>query len=75
MILSFFAIVTTMVEKIPQHRHCENCGKAFIGEGKFCGESCQGEKENKLKVKKRQLMIIWLISAAVIIGALLTVIL
>jgi hypothetical protein len=22
-------------EKIPQHRHCVNCGKAFVGGGQF----------------------------------------
>ena len=47
------------VERIPQHRHCVGCGKAFVGEGRFCSKSCQEESGKEVKGKLRQLMLIW----------------
>ncbi|MCL1979270.1 MAG: DUF2116 family Zn-ribbon domain-containing protein [Methanomassiliicoccaceae archaeon] len=52
-------------ERIPQHRHCRNCGKAFTGDGEFCGEECRGSAGADAKKKIRRLLLIWL----VIVGA------
>jgi len=47
-------------EKIPQHRHCHSCGKAFIGDGEFCGEECKESAGKDAKKKLKKLGIIWL---------------
>jgi len=47
-------------ERIPQHRHCRNCGKAFVGDGEFCGDECKNYTGTDAKKKLRKLMLIWL---------------
>ncbi|MCL2317823.1 MAG: DUF2116 family Zn-ribbon domain-containing protein [Methanomassiliicoccaceae archaeon] len=47
-------------ERIPQHRHCHSCGKAFVGEGEFCGDVCKDSAGQDAKKKIRKLAIIWL---------------
>ncbi|MCL1811623.1 MAG: DUF2116 family Zn-ribbon domain-containing protein [Methanomassiliicoccaceae archaeon] len=47
-------------ERIPQHRHCRNCGKAFTGDGEFCGEECKTSAGAGAKKKIRKLLFIWL---------------
>lgn len=60
-------------ERIPQHRHCVGCGKAFVGEGRFCSMSCQEESGKEVKGKLRKLMLIWLgIVAVTVILVVLT---
>ncbi|MCL2296486.1 MAG: DUF2116 family Zn-ribbon domain-containing protein [Methanomassiliicoccaceae archaeon] len=56
-------------EKIPQHRHCRNCGKAFIGDGEFCGDECRNYTGADAKKKIRKLLFIWLIVVGVTIAA------
>lgn len=46
-------------ERTPQHRHCLKCGKAFIGDGRYCGDYCKEEKKKELNKEKRKLLIIW----------------
>jgi len=58
-------------ERIPQHRHCGNCGKAHVNTGRFCSDACTESKGAELKKKKRQLLLRWLVCAAVGIGAIL----
>lgn len=62
-----------MVEKIPQHRHCAKCGKAHLGEGRFCSEECRSVSDDSLKKKKRQLLVLYGITLAILIAALLLV--
>ena len=59
-------------ERIPQHRHCRNCGKAFAGDGEFCGEECKGSAGSEAKKKIRKLLFIWLaiVGATVAVAAL-----
>ena len=60
-------------ERIPQHRHCAGCGKAFVGEGRFCSKSCQEESGREVKGTLRKLMLIWLgIVAVTIVLVVLT---
>ena len=47
------------VEKIPQHRHCKECGKAFVGTGLYCSEKCDEGRTNELRKKKNTLLLIW----------------
>jgi predicted nucleic acid-binding Zn ribbon protein len=59
-----------MSEKIPQHRHCSKCGKAFIGEERFCSEECKGMSNEILKKRKRQLILLYAITLVVLVVAL-----
>jgi Uncharacterized protein containing a Zn-ribbon len=47
-------------EKIPQHRHCRICGKAFVGDGYFCTEECKTSAGADAKKKIRKLIFIWI---------------
>ncbi len=60
-----------MSEKIPQHRHCSKCGKAHLGEGRFCSEECESVSSDTLRKKKRQLMYLYGATMVVLILALL----
>lgn len=57
-------------DKIPQHRHCEICGKAFIGEGHFCSDSCKESAGADAKKKIRKLMIIWIAIVTITVVAI-----
>ena len=48
------------IEKIPQHHHCVECGKAFVGKGMYCSEACEEASQKEIKGKVRKLGIIWL---------------
>lgn len=56
-------------ERIPQHRHCHNCGKAFIGDGEFCGDDCKNSAGTVAKKKLRTLLLVWLAIVCVTIIA------
>jgi|UPI0003816F11 predicted nucleic acid-binding Zn ribbon protein len=60
-----------MVEKIPQHSHCAQCGKAYIGEGRFCSEECSGSHGVNMKKRKRQLMLLYAVSLVVLVIAII----
>ena len=53
------------VERIPQHRHCVNCGRAFVGEGRFCSDSCRETATDEVRGKLRKYGLIWLAIVAV----------
>ncbi len=55
------------VEKIPQHRHCVSCGKAFVGEGRFCSQQCKDTAGDEVKGKLRKLGLIWVAIVAITI--------
>ncbi len=59
-----------MPEKIPQHRHCSKCGKAFIGEERFCTDECKGKSNDILKKRKRQLILLYAVTLVVLVIAL-----
>ena len=51
--------MSDIVDRIPQHRPCSGCGKAFVGDGRFCSKSCQEESGKEVKGKLRKLVLIW----------------
>lgn len=60
------------IERIPQHKHCLYCGKAYVnGEGKYCSEECKSKKADELRASKRKLLIIWAVAAAIMIVAII----
>jgi len=62
-----------MTEKIPQHRHCRNCGRAFIGQDSYCSEECKSSSNSVMKKKKNQLLLLYVFSFVVLILMLLLV--
>jgi len=64
-----------MNQKIAQHRHCRSCGKAFVGDDKYCSEDCEKGSEKTLRKKKQQLLILYVISVIIMIGALVLTVL
>lgn len=59
------------MEKIPQHKHCSSCGKAFIGEGRYCSTECRNEGEKLLKTRKRQLIILYIVTLVMLTVAVM----
>jgi predicted nucleic acid-binding Zn ribbon protein len=60
-----------MSDKIPLHNHCRHCGKAFIGEGRFCTEECMASDRMTVGKRKRQLTFFYIATMAVFAIALL----
>ncbi len=60
-----------MTEKIPQHSHCAQCGRAFIGEDRYCSDDCKGSAAALMKKRKKQLLVLYGATIAVLILALL----
>jgi predicted nucleic acid-binding Zn ribbon protein len=58
-----------MNQRIAQHKHCRTCGKAFVGEGRYCSEACEKSNVETLRKKKRQLLLLYLVSVLIMIGA------
>ena len=59
-------------ERIPQHRHCMNCGRAFSGDGRYCSEECDSKRTDELKKKKNKLIIVWVVAVVIMIGCIIT---
>ena len=59
--------MSEQVEKIPQHHHCENCGRAFVGPGQFCSDACRETSQDEVKKKLRKLGIIWVALVLVVV--------
>jgi len=57
------------IERIPQHRHCASCGNAHTRTERYCSDACKEKKKTEITKKKRQLFIVWLAAAAVLIIA------
>lgn len=53
------------IERIPQHRHCVNCGRAFVGEGRFCSDVCKETATDEVRGKLRKYALIWVAIVAV----------
>jgi len=42
-----------MNQKIAQHKHCRSCGKAFVGDGRYCSEECGQGNEAAMAAMQR----------------------
>ncbi|MDD1769362.1 MAG: DUF2116 family Zn-ribbon domain-containing protein [Methanomassiliicoccales archaeon] len=51
-----------MADRIPQHKHCRQCGKAFIGDEQYCSAECSNQGKDILKKRKRQLIILYVLT-------------
>ena len=58
-------------ERIPQHKHCILCGKAYVdGVGRSCSAQCKDSKAADLKKSKNKLLLIWLAAVAIMVIAI-----
>ncbi|MFP4171163.1 MAG: DUF2116 family Zn-ribbon domain-containing protein [Methanomassiliicoccales archaeon] len=60
-----------MPERIPQHKHCKECGKAFTGEGRYCSTECKNEGDRTMTARKRQLIILYVLTLAILTVAVI----
>ena len=44
--------MNTMTEKIPQHAHCQICGKAIATEETMCSDECKQRYDSMIKRRK-----------------------
>ena len=58
------------VERIPQHRHCMNCNRAFVGDGRYCTSECEESRVTELRGKKNRLLIVWGVAVAIMVVAI-----
>ena len=59
-----------MSDKIAQHKHCRACGKAFVGSDRFCSEECKTGNVTNVQKKKRQLLLLYVVTFVVLVLAL-----
>jgi predicted nucleic acid-binding Zn ribbon protein len=58
-----------MPERLPQHKHCLSCGRATSPKKEYCSDDCETERIEMLQRKKKQLMMLYAVSVAVVIVA------
>ena len=56
--------------KIPQHRHCRKCGKAFVGEGYYCSDECKKTDGDAARKSLRRYMILFIALVGISIAAI-----
>jgi predicted nucleic acid-binding Zn ribbon protein len=54
------------MEKIPQHKHCSQCGKAFIGDSRYCSQECKNKGEQTLKSRKKNLVVLYVVTLIIL---------
>ena len=54
--------------KIPQHRHCQVCGKAIKERDEMCSDACKKEWDKTIKRKKLWL---WAYGAVAVVVAMM----
>jgi len=60
-----------MVERIPQHRHCNFCDKAIPMDKQYCDESCESQHVAVRKAKKKQLQTFYIVMVIIFIFAVI----
>jgi len=56
-----------MAEKVPQHKHCQVCGKPIPLEETLCSEECKQKYQKFMKKRKLMLYIMYAMIAAVVV--------
>ena len=64
-------IERAMVERLVQHKHCRQCGRAVPGKDIFCSKDCENDHKRMLKKKKNQLLLLYVSSFVILILILL----
>jgi predicted nucleic acid-binding Zn ribbon protein len=60
-----------MVERIPQHKHCRECSKAIPADRAYCDDECETRHISKIRAKKKQLQIFFIVMTAIFIFSLI----
>jgi len=60
-----------MVERIPQHRHCNFCDKAIPFDKQYCDEKCEEQYVSVRKAKKKQLQVFYIVMVVIFIFAVI----
>ncbi|TET90572.1 MAG: DUF2116 family Zn-ribbon domain-containing protein [Methanomassiliicoccales archaeon] len=60
-----------MPERLPQHKHCLNCGRAVSASKDFCSDDCEEDRIGMLRRKRRQLLILYVGSIIVLLMAVI----
>ncbi len=55
-----------MTEKIPQHKHCSDCGKAVPVSERFCSDNCKEKWEALLKKRMLHYRIFLMFTALIV---------
>ena len=53
-----------VVERLPQHKHCAECGNAILPGEKYCSDECEEKHTTRVQSRKRQLLLLYLGSLA-----------
>ena len=61
-----------MVEKVPQHSHCQICGKAIPLSETLCSEECKQKYNSLIKKRKMIAYIMYALIAVVIVVIVLS---
>lgn len=61
-----------MIEKVPQHSHCQICGKAIPFSEMLCSEECKQKYNSLIRRRKMITYIMYALIAVVIIVILLS---
>jgi predicted nucleic acid-binding Zn ribbon protein len=56
-----------MVERLVQHKHCRECGRAIPAKDVFCSGDCESGHKRTLKRKKNQLLLLYVSSVVILI--------
>lgn len=48
-----------MAERVSAHKHCRECGTSIGMKEDYCSKACQETREERLGVKKRQLLFLY----------------
>lgn len=60
-----------MVEKLVQHKHCRECGRAIPSKELYCSEECESSHKTTLRKKKNQLLLLYVVSVVILLMVLL----
>jgi len=58
--------------KLPQHHHCQVCGKAIRSKEEMCSEKCKKEWEDTVKRKRFQLLAWGLVMVVLVLISVMT---
>ncbi len=60
-----------MGDKLLQHKHCRNCGKAVNIDKDYCNDRCKDQHHDMLKKKRNQLYILMALAMGLMFVTLL----
>jgi len=60
-----------VTEKLLQHRHCKECGKAILLDKRYCSEECEKKHGDLIQKRKKQLLLLYFGSFIVFIIVIL----